>query len=140
MTSCGCRTFTYMKQIFPQIIFFSISSQETQCVSFTQFVPSPWLTFSKPGIQNMCFQSALSKTLCLTQSPPTCKHFKHSKLQNKKMRLSASALPPHCFSRESSQSELKRLSQLFPTGNDARPLHSDLTTATPSLCVLNDKT
>ena len=100
MTSCGCRTFTYMKQIFPQIIFFSISSQETQCVSFTQFVPSPWLTFSKPGIQNMCFQSALNKTLCLTQSPPTCKHFKHSKLQNKKMRLSASALPPLFFTRK----------------------------------------
>ena len=33
--------------------------------------PSPGLTFSKPGIQNMCLQQALNKTLCLTPPPPT---------------------------------------------------------------------
>ena len=42
----------------------------------------------------MCFQPALNKTLCFTPPPPRYQTFKHSKLQNKKIRLSASALPP----------------------------------------------
>ena len=93
MTSSGCPTFAYMKRIFPRIILFSISSQETQCVSFTQSVASPGLTFSKPGIGNICFQLDLNKTLCLTPPPPRCQEFKHSKLQNKQIRFCASVLP-----------------------------------------------
>ena len=95
LTFSRCRTFAHMKQIFPRIRLFSVSCQETQWVSFTQSDPSPGLTFTNPGIRSMCFQPALNKTLCFTPPPPTYQTFKQSKLQNKKIRLSASAPPLH---------------------------------------------
>ena len=69
----------------------STPHSQKQYVSFPQSEPSPGLMFSKPEIQNMCFQPSLNKTFCLMQSLPTCQQFKYAKLQNKKIRLSASA-------------------------------------------------
>ena len=87
------------KKIKPKKNTTSIPHSEKQCISFPQPDPSPGLMFSKPGIQNMHFHLTLNKTFWLTPPPPpTSQQFKHSKLQNKKIRPTASA--PDWFSTE----------------------------------------
>ena len=45
VTSCGYRTFAYMKQIFPRIIFFSVISQEIFLVH------NAWISMKKEAVQ-----------------------------------------------------------------------------------------
>ena len=105
---------------------FPVSSQETHCVTFTQSAPSPGFTLSEPGIRNVCFQPALNKTLCFTTPSQSCQQFKHSKLQNKKISLPDSAIPPSPpipigFQQKVRNQNQKAYPNSPPPGNDPHP-------------------